>query len=238
MYEVVMTGFSQFQSYTASKEPPVPELMMVIFSNDGTAVIFIFDTPTNRLGMEASSFPCNSLFGFSGVDSLLCRFVSDTEVLMNLGGIDYVDVGSTVSLLGNRLKAMCQVVPDAPCSEWAYSASQTALVGTPVSPVTPSTGSGGRAWLADFAVLSSVGTDVDESLSISLNSQLTDGFYTYPVVLSASEGNLLEGTYTFIVTLCNFLNSCITGQATTGTSHLSPFFLFFFLSDFSLFFSI
>jgi hypothetical protein len=213
-----------------SKPPSPPSMMLAIFTNDLGSIQIKFNSATNRGNHKLSvSFKCYNLFGFMGANVLDCRWFDDDLVLINLAASFYLSVGNSISLLENKIKAKCNLIPIDGCLNWSSSFAQTIKVSPPPNPVTPivqinapdtigecsnytidwsaSSGSGGRPWAPYYSVVSSLNdTNI---LSLYLNNTLS-----FQNMITIPHNLLFPGIYSFILKLCNFFYMCSTSQKT------------------------
>jgi hypothetical protein len=217
----------------AFTSPPAPTVNGAAFSGDGSAVLLSFSGATNRAGYT-SAFPCAAVLDFVGKATARCQWTEAASIAIypsrGAAGSQMLMVGSPVTLLGAaNVTAACTAAKTSVCARYdrvlttmvtvtvpAVKTRPTAALGLPSSvsgcsaltvDISASTGSGGRDWLMPTFSVTNAGADVTE-LQRFLNRNFTQG--APPVVPSALF--LESGTYTFSMTLCNFLGACDTAS--------------------------
>ena len=165
----------QITVLSSSAPPPPPTLVNIVFSNNGAKAFVYFNSETDgaqsvpAIASATSAWPCGLLFAFKGVNNTACSWVSNAVVqvdFISTPGNSDLAVGSSVSLLGTRVKAACPVGGD--CTSYAFSSASTTRANAPLNPLYPSivlilpsvismcddlmvdatlsSGNGGRAW--------------------------------------------------------------------------------------------
>jgi hypothetical protein len=227
LYQVVYSNGNQIKVLSSTAQPSPPSVNYVRFSNDGTFLRFGFSTPTNLAGISAKQFACNRVVNFTGVGLATCVWTSSTQLSASLGSTATVSVGNYANVLGGKVKATCPSRAD--CSKWNTTSSASVKITSPTSALLPSvslrapsmvgicdqilldssssTGSAGRSWKSSsFSVQSSSGSVT--SIQSFLNNN-----YTLSPPTPISKSYLFASTFTFVLTLCNFLGSCSSSSA-------------------------
>jgi hypothetical protein len=70
-------------------------------------------------------------------DSTVCTWVSSSRLVASLGPLATVTVGSSVTLLANRVKARCATGNLTFCASWRTAPRQEVMVLPPKRPVVP-----------------------------------------------------------------------------------------------------
>eukprot|EP00981_Chlorochromonas_danica_P015821 scaffold14705_cov249-Ochromonas_danica.AAC.2 len=148
--------------------PPAPNLLSVIYSNDGSALYFSFDVQTDRgasvLTDYTGYFNCSRLANFRFAGASLCAWQNATCLMAILPSNGYVPkVGSNATVLGNTIRAQCS--SSASCSSYSYMAASSLAIVAPSNVVFP------------------VG-----SLLCPLWVNLCDGFYVDPTLSTGFAG--------------------------------------------------
>ena len=108
----------------------------VIFSNDGSYLIAMFDSPTNRGNMSAT-FPCSLLFQFACARTSLCQWINDTTAYAYIIGSSCVLPNDMFTVSENAIiRPFCQVMR--PCSTWPKALPSSVNIRRPILPVKPS----------------------------------------------------------------------------------------------------
>jgi hypothetical protein len=218
---------------SAFTSPPAPTVSGAAFNGDGSAVLLSFSGATNRAGYTGA-FPCAAVLDFVGMATARCQWTDAASIAIypsrGAAGSLMLLVGSPVTLLGAaNVTAACIAAKTSVCARYdrvlttmvtltvpAVKTRPTAALGLPSSvsgcstmtvDISASTGSGGRDWLTPTFSVTNAGADVTE-LQRFLNRNFTQSAPT--VVPSALF--LESGTYTFSMTLCNFLGACDTAS--------------------------
>ena len=214
-----------FDVLDSTVEPGTPVLVGATFSEDGTYVVIVFDSPTDKHGVGSGySFPCGSVFAFDSDTLATCAWIDDFTVHIYPGKNSLLTVGSYITVLSDVLKAACSTVT-ATCSTWSNVLTATVTISTPTFPIVPtvilssptlmgacddwtldlssSLGSGGRTWTNVTFVITSTAPNVTEIQTfLDVEYQLSPP--------SAISHELLHVGYKYYVTatLCNFLGGC------------------------------
>mmetsp|Transcript_3810 Transcript_3810/g.5408 ORF Transcript_3810/g.5408 Transcript_3810/m.5408 type:complete len:1330 (-) Transcript_3810:11-4000(-) len=224
-------GMRSFSVISQNQQPPPPTLISAVFSDDGTFLAILFDSPTNR-GNTDTSFLCNSVIHFPCSNVSQCQWIDSMTIHAFIDGSspscvipgDLLRIVKTASI-----KAQCQAA-NGICpsySSWSNSSQTSVIVSGPSSTIKPvpiiscpskigtcsnliidisgSKGSGGRYW-------SSISIRANSSLAVNrmsaLNRFLRNMKVFYPP--TPIPYTVLEKghSYEFVVRLCNFLGSC------------------------------
>ncbi len=214
----------------ANEKPSVISLKSAHLSNDGSYGIITFTSSTNKPGGTAW-FLCSLLFSFRFDISSLCQWSQEGNTLDLIPSVgSSVDVGTTLSLLPNRVKSLCPVLNSSICNALPFVSSITIAFQYPQTPLIPivsisspqvigdcdnlnvdfssSSGSGGRPW-ANISV--TVNSDAPGILFLQTAMKSVNRFSTIVSILP----QLLDRgySYVFTVTLCNFVGSCSSNSA-------------------------
>jgi hypothetical protein len=190
-----------------------------------------------------SSFVCSAMFAStaqstgSSVDlsSTLCAWSSDGRMVsMSMNSYSVLIPGDSITLLANTVKAACpSSISASVCASWNYSSTSSATVSSPSSPLLPvvkisvpasigscdsllldvseSSGYGGRKWKSSSVSVLSTSTNTTALVQFIGSSN-----FTLVPPTSIPSKVLFKGySYTFTVTLCNFLGGCAQGSSTT-----------------------
>ena len=221
-------------------EPPLPIFISATFSADGTSVALHFDSATDRANVVSQQFDCTSLLTFVGANYSTCIWNDNTDILIYPGGDStdisqlsaILDVGSSIILKPNLVKALCNVNGSADassCISWASIEETSVTVFASANSVVPlvaistpsiisscvdltldisgSVGNCGREWLSYSISVDSVATNVSH-----VQEFMTTDYEVSPPT-PIPYGILESGyTYYFTVVACNFLGLCGRGQ--------------------------
>ena len=208
---------------------PAPIPLSCDFSGNGDYITVTFDSVTNR-GGSTGVIDCSHYLSFTDASEAKCYWSSDGLYLYVYQSVTdtMLEVGDIVTVNSNVIKASC-VNSDCHAS-YLYTAATSLVVKTPaylhlptVSIIAPkvkglcesyyldissSSGNGGRTWsVVNISVISTANTT--DLLAYITN----DTSYSYDPPSKISKDFFAAGsTYTFVVTLCNFLNSCSSGS--------------------------
>lgn len=237
---------SSFSEYTAPslvvqmlstfEPPPAPALKAACFSNAGSSLLVMFDSPTNLAGGAYNSWLCGNMFAFIGSNHTDCAWLNSTHVegiFRSSAGnnASLPTIGDTFTLLPNQTKALCQSSDPAECNLYQYSLAQEVSIAGPSMPLVPnvvlqmpsavggcdnltitaslSTGSAGRNWVSAIWSVSSIGNAAN---TIQLQSYLASiGTSIRQIVVPRSM--LQSVSYTITLTLTNFF-----GRSASATS--------------------
>jgi hypothetical protein len=124
----------------ASSTPlPPPVMMSSRFSNSGQNVVITFGAATDQAGY-VTSFPCNTLFIFTGVSRTTCFWTNSSAVSVSFGVINdnfvYLAIGDSVVLRDSLLKAFCSATSTT-CSSNSVALTQSVTTLKPRNPVRP-----------------------------------------------------------------------------------------------------
>jgi hypothetical protein len=205
-------------------EAVVPNFISATFTNEGSSIIFKFDMTTNQGKLFLNSFSCNKLFDFKCASQSVCQWMDSKTISGSVNGAEGCVVpGDSVRLLrNNNITLSCS---GSNCVSNGLSASSKSLViQAPAAPITPtvtirmpsvlgqcssllldlsgSLGSGGREW-SNVSVRASSSLD-----SVPLNRFLTRNFTVSPPTAIPAVYFTAGVSYSFKVSLCNFLGRC------------------------------
>ena len=221
--------------------PPVPVLLSGAFSNDGSFVRLMFDSPTDKAGYS-NSFPCSALLSFAGNQKASCRWTSDSQIVVSplfnpTFPSDILSVNSSILLYENVLRAACRE-RKLSCDGWATMPSTVLTVMQPVAPVSPtvviqmarnlgacsvlsvsisnSVSATGRPWKSvTFRVWTERGATLG---ALRLERYLMNNFTLSTPTVVPFEVFPKDYSYTIQVELCNFLGACGIGTRTVNVS--------------------
>ena len=221
--------------------PPAPELLAVYFSGDGSYLNIEFDSSTNR-GFTTTQFPCSSLFSFACAPTSTCQWDDDSTVLAYIAGpqgdtSSCVEPNDILTIRSSAvITAACPSSAD-DCSDslvasWPAASAITLTIDGPdaddaVSPTvaivspgtigscddltldaTSSIGSGGRPWASSTITVASTALN-----NITMLQNYLEASHSLFPASPIPTAVLNRGfSYTFYVTLCNFLNVCSVGN--------------------------
>ena len=207
---------------------PSPNLLSVVFGNNGASFAIGFDTETDQAGIVANYWPCNQLFTFPGSSYTTCSWSDSATVTSKFGVIDpskpYLSPGQSFTILGGRLRATC-LVPGLPrCQLNVAANASTVTVSPPSTPLVPSivlimptqvggctdlkldlsatAGSGGRPWAN---VAWQVTTSLLSIPGTPTQQYLRNNFDNSSWTVTIPRVQLAAITYSISVTLTNFL---------------------------------
>ena len=210
------------------QESPTPILQAGVFSSDGSSIFVKFNGSTNQAN-NPTTFECSDLFVFQGVNTSMCtwRDTSSIQIYQISSETSQLLVVNSVIRLKSvsTFKAACPNGID--CGKWKSIPSGIVYVSAPshrvlpdvqlsgpslisvcqplVLDLTSSSGNAGRPW--------NISVKVDNNPRNLTNIQVIEKFFFLSYQFSppskiASNLLLRNVTYTFTVTLCNFLNAC------------------------------
>ena len=127
-----------------SAPPTPPVIQSAVFSLSGVRLYAYFSTPTDGAETIAElqglrsweSWPCRAVFSFTGVNSAACSWLNSSTAQIEFSSDPSVKnpgVGSPVSILGGRIKALCT---EDSC-DYLYASSSTTQALAPANPVLP-----------------------------------------------------------------------------------------------------
>jgi hypothetical protein len=228
-YDIVYPNGRLVTVLESTEDPPVPVYSVVKFSNDGTSLFVLFDSETNRAGITDTSFACSTLFDFEGVSDATCSWTDDLTVTATLSSLASIDIGGNVTVLAGNVRARCDISNVTRCGLYdtvPATSKNIQNADTPVSPsvqismattisvcspllldLTSTTGSAGR----DFRNIS---ITVTGSGSVTNITEFFQNDYIFSPPNRAPAGTLPVGSYSFVVTMCNFLRQCSTSTRT------------------------
>ena len=220
---------------------PAPDIVSAIFSESGQAVIISFDSPTDMGGITSANWTCSALFTFNAASKSTCEWLGATAVRTTFwrqtgfGPQEpFLEVGDTVTLLPNRLRAFC-TSSAATCTLNPSSLNAFTRLKGPLSPLRPvaliiapsklgscsnlsldateSYGNGGRLYRAvSWSVTANLYSNnaIERELNTTalekyLNEYSREFQVTRPIPVVSTY--FARGTYTFILTLTNFFGA-------------------------------
>ena len=231
-----ITG-SQFEVIGNDQPPPPPSISSITFSNDGAYLIVTFNSPTNR-GNMTTTFECGNLFNFACASTSLCQWINDTTAFAYIKGKSCAVPNNEFGVRHNAtIRPACQAMK--PCSSWPKALPTLVAIRRPVVPVQPnviisapvvigscdnltidlsrSYGNGGRSW----SQLTIKVFSAENNATMILQQFLDSNFKMEPP--SAIPYSLIAKgySYTFTVTLCNFLSACSSSIVSLVAADLS-----------------
>jgi hypothetical protein len=240
-FEIVFTNGCVLRVLGSQSVPATPSISSAQFSSDGSSIVVKFDSQTDK-GRVASvnNYICSVLFVFSGASQAKCQWnVDATTVTITLSSNYPLVVGAQISVAANKIRAACPTTHNSStCERWPSVSSSSVSVVSPSRPTVPtvhitspstvgscdhlsldigsSTGSGGRVWTtANVSLTSTKASNISGLTSFLARSSITSSFR-----LIIPSGLLPKGySYSFTVTLCNFLGAC--GSSTASVSVLN-----------------
>ena len=221
-----------FQVIAPNVEPPLPELIQAQFSDDSSSIVISFDSATNLGGSSfgSTAFVCSALFQFQGDATSSCQWSQDaTTVTVSPGSTSHLNIGSQIAISPGIVKAACKPALD--CSKWKTMPKSVVQLLAPSNPTLPnvvistpasigacdslvldlsgSHGSGGRPWDSITFSVSSSAPNVT-----TLEEYLNDHYRFSPPTAIGHQLFQKSFSYTFTVTMCNFLSYCSQNMAT------------------------
>ena len=216
--------------YSSVDQFPDPSISSAVFSNDGSKLLFEFDSATNYgagvLSSTSSQFQCNKLLAFVGAMYATCMWSSNRELIavMDAASDPAPSVGYTVTLLSSILR------PAAHVSNHAVTSTFTsAVIQPPLSPSSPnvalstastigscedivldptaSSGSGGRRWSKVQWIVSGSGAPAAAAAAISTFLNSLYNTTTRSVVRVPKSYYVPGGSLTITLLLQNFLGA-------------------------------
>jgi hypothetical protein len=127
-------------SNQVSPLPPVP--IYANFTNDGTQIMLIFDSPTDRgatvIFSFAFSFKCGLIIDFAGASQSVCKWNSATVLVATLGNAVILPfIGSTIQLKKGMIRAVCMPTVKIVCSLYDTTSQSNVKINAPSNPVQP-----------------------------------------------------------------------------------------------------
>ena len=240
MFSITLTGNSSEYNVTypspvkvldPSQDPAAPKPVSVYFSNDGSGLIITFDSKTDQGQITSSYFSCDKLLNFKNMIGTSCSWQTPSIINVRLGTSATVNINDGVALLNGTIKAQCTKSSER-CRTFNSTDKTVLKILKPLTPLVPlvkilapsivnrcdkiefdlsaSRGSGGRNWKSvDFNVVNNNGTKPLVEVSGNLTAK-----YDNSRPSSITPDTLKVGSYSFQITICNFLDSCSTESHT------------------------
>jgi REJ domain len=229
-------------SSTSSVPAPLPQSAR--FSDSGQAVVVTFDSPTDRAGLSAPSWPCSTILNLGDRADSSCAWLNATTVSVTFPAMSpttntsssYLNVFDKITVLNDTLRAFCT-------STTSVCSSNPTVVGSfvvlaPLKPAAPtviisapskigscsnlsidasgSYGGGGRLFTSVVWSVSTTASVNTTDILTYLNASSSVNQVTIPYFIVRSL--LSPGTYTFSLLLTNFLGATTTGSVKTVVS--------------------
>jgi hypothetical protein len=137
-----------FEVLGPDQEPSPPVLVSAEFSSDGSSVLVLFDSPTDRGGYW-NVFDCRGVLRTVSVtsssrcvwldDSSFVMYPSTSRVVSSSTTASLLSIGDTLMLKGSVMRAKCrsELSTATPCSGWKFSFAQNVTVTAPSEPAMP-----------------------------------------------------------------------------------------------------
>ena len=231
-----LSGLS-FLVQSADKPLPAPALTGATFANDGSFVKLVFSDNTDQ-GGSSSLFKCDTLLNFKCASRSTCVWIAASiiHVFVDTSSTGCAAPGDSISLaLSAQIRAAC---PNSKCSSmqsWptmdvagvvtilspATAISPTVVINVPneigsctslVIDVASSLGGGGRTW-SNYSIVVSTDENNFEAQQ-ELTSFLVSSFQVESPTSIPSALLPADYSYSFAITLCNFLGKCTTSSKT------------------------
>lgn len=248
-FTVIFTGDPVFVVSADAQAIPPPSLLSAKFAPSGTFVEVMFDSPTNRAGIESTTFDCCQLFYFGDNDcaAASCAWTNAATVRIfpsSNVNVALLQLGDTVTVHTDVLKAACVAsssLNDAAfCASFEFTTEQSVLILPPDNPTLPlvhisSPAVIGQCLDLSLSLSSSTGhgarqwssrtftvttsTSSSSASAVSIANFLNTG-YKYVSPLPVPHSLMNSGSsYVISATLCNFLGAC--GSSSKSVSVLS-----------------
>ena len=211
---------------------PPPNLSSAKFANNGGSVGILFDGPTNKAAVTASTFACSQVFEFTGASAATCSWISNSAVRAMLGAGSTLLPNDVVTVKAGLVKAECP--PSTSCTDYKAAASQSVVLSLADDAIAPtvllttpavvsscdnvtidpslSSGAGGRAWSAVvWSVMRAEANTVGSAPNVLAALNARGKAIGTPIVLTRTLFS--PATYTVTLTLTNFLGK--SSSATT-----------------------
>jgi hypothetical protein len=225
--------------------PDAPKLQSAVFSNDGLKLYVTLDSASDKgatvISNYASAFICSQLVSFAGSGSASCIWSAANVVTATISSSgsqapnSLVEVKSNVTLLANRIKAVCSY--GLVC---AYANASSVVVIAPSNPIIPSiqlttattiggcdsivmdpttsTGGGGRSWKSLVWSVSGVGSSITLANTTSITAYLSSKYLTTTSLVTIPQNMVSFGSYTVGLMAKNFLGQAGFQQVTVVVS--------------------
>eukprot|EP01038_Epipyxis_sp_PR26KG_P006998 gene6998-9563_t len=210
-----------------------PKLLNATLNKNGDKVIVIFDIATDLGDIKTTFFSCSILFDASNIHietARFCTWINDWTVAISLKSNPTLLPGDTISILGSKIKAKCNIEYN--CSNWIYNKIEMVTVSydfanalTPtVSLNIPSIIGIDNILFVDLSAVTGLGNRPWSSIKFSLagsNSSFSyldaENILNYwidfstPIMIPATYFSV--GSVTIQCTICNFMNNCGQGSS-------------------------
>jgi hypothetical protein len=222
-YQLIIANGANLRMLNFNQILATPKLLTAQMCEDGTCVRITFDSLTNRGGLD-SIFPCFKILQFPGARATSCQWIDDRSIAVAAQN-NLLSVGSNIAILRNTsIFAKCLV--NVNCSHLAQVRAQNITIMAPSVPLVPqvvivapsvidicsslvldasnSYGFGSRLWKSVTMIVS----DSNVRQPNNLQSFLDKNYSVYSVTPIPKYLLTAGHTYTFSLSLCNFLGYC------------------------------
>ena len=229
-----MVAFPKGQSIvllSPRKDPSAPVPTSVYFTNDGLGLLINFDSNTDQGAIKDTFFNCDKLLSFASITGTSCSWSSSSLLTVRLGSSATVSVNDKVTILGNKIKPKCTMLPYK-CQNYNSTVEASLLVSQPLVPLRPqikiltsslinncddlsidlsaSRGSGGRDWTN----VTFLAIDNNGSKPLDVASAILTGSYDSSKPSVLKPGTALTTNTTSITNIINTTNTTTTTRST------------------------
>ena len=108
-YDIIYTSAKNFTVLSIDAPPPIPKILHVRFSDDGTYIEVLFDSDTNKGETTSATFDCSNMFLFPGIESSSCSWESSFIIRIFFGASSTVLPGDYISIFSTifSIKSYC-----------------------------------------------------------------------------------------------------------------------------------
>jgi hypothetical protein len=128
------------EATTLEDDAPVspPLLLAGAFTSLAQGITLTFDSASDRgVASELTTAGgCEALLSFTGISFASCSWMSDSELLITLGGGSSILPGDSITLHADKLKALCNLVTTG-CGNWGFNQEQSVTVAAPANALSP-----------------------------------------------------------------------------------------------------
>lgn len=235
---VFILWFFSASSQSTIQEPTTPAITNILFDDSGQFVKVLFDSPTDK-GRQTGYFTCSSFFAFVSAHYAVCLWTDAQTLTITPRGVNRIQIGGIISLLGGRIRAQCASSNPTDCYYYTTVPVTTRLVAGALNPITPrvvisgptsvgpcdnpvvdftaSSGNCGRNW--DSVKIETSSTDPNAT---HFQNFFSNSYKMNPP--SAIPHSILHVgySYTVTVTLCNILKTCGSNSRTFSVIDTTP----------------